>query len=110
MQPVLLFQLGPNPSSVDGQALGRGQSGNLGVNGTLHLVNQSYPFTVQFSDSTNGASSASSSDQKKRKGTGEEESQQKALDCKGKKVQPKRNIQDFFGSSPAKVPVNKFLH
>uniref|UniRef100_A0AAR2LUE8 PNK FHA domain-containing protein n=1 Tax=Pygocentrus nattereri TaxID=42514 RepID=A0AAR2LUE8_PYGNA len=48
-QEILVTQLGPNPSSINGQALGRGQSGSLTVNGTLHLVNQSYPFTVQFS-------------------------------------------------------------
>uniref|UniRef100_A0A4W4HJQ6 PNK FHA domain-containing protein n=1 Tax=Electrophorus electricus TaxID=8005 RepID=A0A4W4HJQ6_ELEEL len=42
-------QLGPNPSSVNGQTLRRGQSGRLTLNGTLFVVNESYPFTVQFS-------------------------------------------------------------
>ncbi|KAB5550044.1 hypothetical protein PHYPO_G00049130 [Pangasianodon hypophthalmus] len=98
-QEILVTQLGPNPSSVDGQALGRGQSGRLSVNSTLYLVNQSYPFTVQFSD---GASSASSSHQRKEKGADDKESKQKASDSKDKKVQSKRNIQDFFVASPKK--------
>ncbi|KAI5098680.1 bifunctional polynucleotide phosphatase/kinase isoform X1, partial [Silurus meridionalis] len=90
-QEVLVTQLGPNPSSLDGQALGRGQSGHLRVNATLHLVNQCYPFIVQFL-----GSSSSSSPEKKGTGT---ESKQKTLD---KRVQPKRNIQDFFVTSPKK--------
>ncbi|XP_017347083.1 bifunctional polynucleotide phosphatase/kinase isoform X2 [Ictalurus punctatus] len=99
-QEILVTQLGPNPSSVDGQALGRGQSGRLSVTSTLYLVNQSYPFTVQFSGSANGASSASR--QSKGKQADDKESKQKVLDGNDKKVQPKRNIQDFFVSSPKK--------
>ncbi|XP_060799222.1 bifunctional polynucleotide phosphatase/kinase [Neoarius graeffei] len=98
-QEILVTQLGPNPSSVDGQVLGRGQSGRLRVNSMLYLVNQSYPFTVQFSGSANGASSASSSDQTKGKGADDKESKR---DSKDKKAQPKRKIQDFFASSPKK--------
>ncbi|MCJ8739754.1 hypothetical protein PDJAM_G00050750 [Pangasius djambal] len=98
-QEILVTQLGPNPSSVDGQALGRGQSGRLSVNSTLYLVNQSYPFTVQFS---NGASSASPPHQREEKGAADQESKQKASDSNDKKVQPKRNIQDFFVASPKK--------
>lgn len=90
---------------MDGQALGRGQSERLSVKGTLHLVNQSYPFTVQFS----GASSASSSHQRKGKETDDRESQQKSLDKNDKKVQPKRNIKDFFVSSPKKVSMHDFF-
>ncbi|XP_053362829.1 bifunctional polynucleotide phosphatase/kinase [Clarias gariepinus] len=101
-QEVLVTQLGPNPSSVDGQDLGRGESGHLSTNGTLCLVNQSYPFTVQFSGSANGAASTSSSHQTKGKRADDKESKQKASDSNSKKVQPKRNIQDFFISSPKK--------
>lgn len=99
MTPIFLFtiQLGPNPSSVDGQALGRGQSGHLSVNNTLYLVNQSYPFTVQFSGSA---------DKKTGKGTDDKERTEKALDSNVMKVQQKRNIQDFFVSSPKKVTMN----
>ncbi|KAF4085829.1 hypothetical protein AMELA_G00099560 [Ameiurus melas] len=99
-QEILVTQLGPNPSSVDGQALGRSQSGRLSVTSTLYLVNQSYPFTVQFSGSANGASSASP--QRKGKEADDMESKQKVFDSNDKKVQPKRNIQDFFVSSPKK--------
>uniref|UniRef100_A0A671SDB9 Bifunctional polynucleotide phosphatase/kinase-like n=1 Tax=Sinocyclocheilus anshuiensis TaxID=1608454 RepID=A0A671SDB9_9TELE len=47
-QEVLVTQLGPNPSSLDGQCLGRGASGCLATGCTLYLVNQSHPFTVEF--------------------------------------------------------------
>uniref|UniRef100_A0A671SBN5 Bifunctional polynucleotide phosphatase/kinase-like n=1 Tax=Sinocyclocheilus anshuiensis TaxID=1608454 RepID=A0A671SBN5_9TELE len=46
-QEVLVTQLGPNPSSLDGQCLGRGASGCLATGCTLYLVNQSHPFTVE---------------------------------------------------------------
>ncbi|GAA6075327.1 bifunctional polynucleotide phosphatase/kinase isoform X1, partial [Tachysurus ichikawai] len=92
-QEVLVTQLGPNPSSVDGQVLGRGQSAHLSVNSTLYLVNQSYPFTVQFSGSA---------DRKTGKGSDDNASTQKVSDGNVTKVHPKRNIQDFFVSSPKK--------
>uniref|UniRef100_A0AAX7T0T6 PNK FHA domain-containing protein n=1 Tax=Astatotilapia calliptera TaxID=8154 RepID=A0AAX7T0T6_ASTCA len=51
-------QLGPNPSSLDGEKLGRGQSGKLSHGGTLYLVNQSHPFTLNYSLSSNGITSS----------------------------------------------------
>uniref|UniRef100_A0A8C9WDR4 Polynucleotide kinase 3'-phosphatase n=1 Tax=Scleropages formosus TaxID=113540 RepID=A0A8C9WDR4_SCLFO len=54
---VLVTQLGANPSFLGDRALGRGQSGRLTEGSTLYLVNQKYPFTVQFSGDSNGASS-----------------------------------------------------
>ncbi|XP_027011334.2 bifunctional polynucleotide phosphatase/kinase isoform X1 [Tachysurus fulvidraco] len=92
-QEVLVTQLGPNPCSVDGQVLGRGQSAHLSVNSTLYLVNQSHPFTVRFSGSA---------DRKTGKGPDDNKSTQKASDGNVTKVHPKRNIQDFFVSSPKK--------
>uniref|UniRef100_A0A673KUD3 Bifunctional polynucleotide phosphatase/kinase-like n=1 Tax=Sinocyclocheilus rhinocerous TaxID=307959 RepID=A0A673KUD3_9TELE len=65
-QEVLVTQLGPNPSSLDGQCLGRGESGCLTAGCTLHLVNQSHPFTVEFVGNSN---EKSSSPQKKGKAT-----------------------------------------
>uniref|UniRef100_A0A4W5PZV0 Polynucleotide kinase 3'-phosphatase n=1 Tax=Hucho hucho TaxID=62062 RepID=A0A4W5PZV0_9TELE len=41
---VLVTQLGPNPSSLGSESLGRGQSGRLTHDSTLYLVNQSHPF------------------------------------------------------------------
>lgn len=79
---------------MDGQVLGRGQSAHLSVNSTLYLVNQSYPFTVQFSGSA---------DRKTGKGSDDNASTQKVSDGNVTKVHPKRNIQDFFVSSPKKV-------
>uniref|UniRef100_A0AAY4CBL7 PNK FHA domain-containing protein n=1 Tax=Denticeps clupeoides TaxID=299321 RepID=A0AAY4CBL7_9TELE len=59
-QEVIVTQLGANPSSLDAEALGRGQSGILTESGTLHLVNQSYPFTVHFTGRPAGTPSAAS--------------------------------------------------
>ncbi|KAL7848541.1 hypothetical protein SRHO_G00201640 [Serrasalmus rhombeus] len=98
---ILVTQLGPNPSSINGQALGRGQSGSLTVNGTLHLVNQSYPFTVQFSGTANGASSDSFC-QGKEKGRRDEGGHKQKASGKTEKAEAKRSIQDFFASSPKK--------
>uniref|UniRef100_A0A8C7I1Y9 Polynucleotide kinase 3'-phosphatase n=1 Tax=Oncorhynchus kisutch TaxID=8019 RepID=A0A8C7I1Y9_ONCKI len=98
------FQLGPNPSSLGSESLGRGQSGRLTHDRTLYLVNQSHPFRVQFSASNE---TSSSSAQK-----GKVVERLKALDKtkggkndRGREVQstvPKRSIQDFFASSPKK--------
>uniref|UniRef100_A0A8C7W4L6 PNK FHA domain-containing protein n=1 Tax=Oncorhynchus mykiss TaxID=8022 RepID=A0A8C7W4L6_ONCMY len=102
---VLVTQLGPNPSSLGSESLGRGQSGRLTHDSTLYLVNQSHPFRVQFSASNE---TSSSSAQK-----GKVVERLKALDKtkggkndRGREVQstvPKRSIQDFFASSPKKA-------
>uniref|UniRef100_A0A3Q4G664 Polynucleotide kinase 3'-phosphatase n=1 Tax=Neolamprologus brichardi TaxID=32507 RepID=A0A3Q4G664_NEOBR len=55
---VYIRSLGPNPSSLDGEKLGRGQSGKLSHGGTLYLVNQSHPFTLNYSLSSNGITSS----------------------------------------------------
>ncbi|KAI4871508.1 hypothetical protein NFI96_029131 [Prochilodus magdalenae] len=101
-QVVLVTQLGPNPSSINGQALARGQSENLTVNGTLHLVNQSYPFTVQFTGTAKGASSDSLHQGKEKGGRDEREQKQRPSNRTAEKAATKRSIQDFFASSPKK--------
>uniref|UniRef100_A0A671SBQ5 Bifunctional polynucleotide phosphatase/kinase-like n=1 Tax=Sinocyclocheilus anshuiensis TaxID=1608454 RepID=A0A671SBQ5_9TELE len=73
-QEVLVTQLGPNPSSLDGQCLGRGASGCLATGCTLYLVNQSHPFTVEFAGNSN---EKSSSPQKKGKAADESRDRQK---------------------------------
>ncbi|XP_072557824.1 bifunctional polynucleotide phosphatase/kinase isoform X2 [Paramormyrops kingsleyae] len=90
-QSVIVTQLGPNPSSLDAHALGRGKSGCLTKGVTLYLVNQSYPFTVRFSGSPSGSSSPVTPKGK----------------VKMSKQQPhregqKRSIRDFFSPSPKK--------
>lgn len=95
----LITQLGPNPSSLNHQALGRGQSGILAEDGTLYLVNQIHPFTIHFTTSSNGT--ASSSAQKRNSDVRKRETEEK-------KTAPKRNIQDFFTTSPKKVPFKCF--
>uniref|UniRef100_A0A8C9VMC5 Polynucleotide kinase 3'-phosphatase n=1 Tax=Scleropages formosus TaxID=113540 RepID=A0A8C9VMC5_SCLFO len=92
---VLVTQLGANPSFLGDRALGRGQSGRLTEGSTLYLVNQKYPFTVQFSGDSNGASSPTlpKANEIDPKETKKEEQREK----------PKRSIQDFFPASPKKV-------
>uniref|UniRef100_UPI0037E83D1F bifunctional polynucleotide phosphatase/kinase n=1 Tax=Semicossyphus pulcher TaxID=241346 RepID=UPI0037E83D1F len=98
---VVVTQLGPNPSSLDSEQLSRGQSGKLTDKGTLYLVNQSHPFKLHFSLSSNGA--ASSAAQKGLKATdktkgGRNEREQEAQSSPN----PKRSIKDFFSTSPMK--------
>ncbi|KAG7223069.1 hypothetical protein INR49_015828, partial [Caranx melampygus] len=75
-QDVVFTQLGPNPSFLDGEKLGRGQSGKLTHGGTLYLVNQSHPFKLHYSLSSNGTASNSAqrglkaSTRRKEEGTG----------------------------------------
>ncbi|XP_016101307.1 bifunctional polynucleotide phosphatase/kinase [Sinocyclocheilus grahami] len=96
-QEVLVTQLGPNPSSLDGQCLGRGEPGCLTAGCTLYLVNQSHPFTVKFVGNSN---EKSSSPQKKGKAANESRDGQKSSnDGSG----PKRSIQDYFSKSPKKA-------
>ncbi|XP_076138486.1 bifunctional polynucleotide phosphatase/kinase [Alosa pseudoharengus] len=89
---VLVTQLGPNPSSLNHESLGRGQTGILSEDGTLYLVNQSHPFTVHFTENSNGNTSSSAQKRKTEERIGTDE----------KKTAPKRNIQDFFTTSPKK--------
>lgn len=97
-QEVLVTQLGPNPSSLDGQCLGRGESGCLTSGQTLYLVNQSHPFTLEFAGNSVGMSS---SPQKKEKSTNESRQRQKS--SKESSGGPKRNIHDYFSKSPKKA-------
>ncbi|XP_005173439.1 bifunctional polynucleotide phosphatase/kinase isoform X1 [Danio rerio] len=98
-QEVLVTQLGPNPSSLDGQCLGRGESGCLTTGQTLYLVNESYPFTVEFA--FHCGIQLSSSPQKKEKITNESKQRQKS--SKESSGSLKRNIHDYFSKSPKKA-------
>lgn len=97
-----LPQLGPNPTFLDGEQLGRGQSGKLTHGGTLYLVNQNHPFKLHYSLNTNGA--ATSTTQKGLKATDKTKG---GRNLNGKETpsspNPKRSIKDFFSTSPMKV-------
>ncbi|XP_026873360.2 bifunctional polynucleotide phosphatase/kinase isoform X1 [Electrophorus electricus] len=97
---ILVTQLGPNPSSVNGQTLRRGQSGRLTLNGTLFVVNESYPFTVQFSGTEETSPSEPRQMGHKQGALDDRKHKRRALDGSAEVV-PKRSIQDFF-SSPKK--------
>ncbi|XP_056612979.1 bifunctional polynucleotide phosphatase/kinase [Triplophysa dalaica] len=98
-QDVLVTQLGANPSSIDGKYLGRGESACLTDGQTLFLVNQSHPFTVEFTDIAN----SNSHSPKKEKGTVIERSRDTDEIVKTGRSGPKKNIHDYFGKSPQKV-------
>ena len=93
-----LPQLGPNPSFLDGEKLGRSQSGKLTHGGTLFLVNQSHPFKLHYSVSSNGT--ASSAVQTGLKATDKTRGGRKEAQPSSN---PKRSIKDFFSTSPMKV-------
>ncbi|XP_060901621.1 bifunctional polynucleotide phosphatase/kinase [Labrus mixtus] len=100
-QDVVVTQLGPNPSSLDGEQLSRGQSGKLKHGGTLYLVNQNHPFKLHFALSSNGAASGAA--QKGLKTTGKTKGGKNETEKEGKSSpNPKRSIKDFFSTSPMK--------
>ncbi|XP_051963026.1 bifunctional polynucleotide phosphatase/kinase isoform X2 [Xyrauchen texanus] len=99
-QEVLVTQLGPNPCSVDGQSLGRGQSACLTSGCTLYLVDQSHPFTVEFSGISN--ENYSSPQKEKTKANESKDSQSSSKD-ETQKSSSKRNMKDYFASSPKKA-------
>ncbi|XP_026172097.1 bifunctional polynucleotide phosphatase/kinase [Mastacembelus armatus] len=100
-QDVVVTQLGPNPSFLDGEKLGRGQSGKLTRGGTLYLVNQDHPFKLHYSLSSGGAATSSgekglkATDKTKGRSNGKEPEAQSS-------PTPKRSIKDFFSTSPMK--------
>lgn len=100
-QDVVVTQLGPNPSYLDGEKLGRSQSGKLTHGGTLFLVDQNHPFKLHYSLSSNGTAASAAqkglkaTDKTKAGRTGREKEAQSSPN-------PKRSIKDFFSTSPTK--------
>ncbi|KAM6932659.1 bifunctional polynucleotide phosphatase/kinase [Lycodopsis pacificus] len=94
-QDVVVTQLGPNPSFLDGEKLGRSQSGKLTHGGTLFLVNQSHPFKLHYSPSSNGTP------QKGLKATDKTKGGRNGKEAQSSPI-PKRSLKDFFSTSPMK--------
>ncbi|KAM4567163.1 bifunctional polynucleotide phosphatase/kinase isoform 2-T2 [Odontesthes bonariensis] len=105
-QDVVVSQLGPNPSFLGSERLGRSQSGKLTHGGTLYLVNQSHPFTLNFSLSSNGTASSMA-----KRGLKATDKTKAGKNGKEKEAQasptPKRSIKDFFATSPTKLSKRK---
>ncbi|XP_044209961.1 bifunctional polynucleotide phosphatase/kinase isoform X1 [Thunnus albacares] len=98
---AVVTQLGPNPSFLDGEKLGRGQSGKLAHGGTLYLVNQNHPLKLHYSLSSNGT--ASSPAQRGLKATDKTKGRRNGKEKEGQwSPTPKRSIKDFFSASPKK--------
>lgn len=93
---VVITQLGPNPSFLDGQKLSRGQSGKLTHGGVLFLVNQSHPFKLHYSLSSNGTASGATHTGLKAK------DKTKGGKVKKESQQPNRSLKDYFSTSPMK--------
>eukprot|EP00066_Takifugu_rubripes_P005010 XP_003968787.1 PREDICTED: bifunctional polynucleotide phosphatase/kinase-like [Takifugu rubripes] len=101
-QDIVVTQLGPNPTFLDGVPLGQGLSGTLTDGGTLYLVNQNHPFKLCFDlNSNRTATSAVKKGEKAKDKTqgGSKETQVSA--------NPKRSIKDFFSTSPMKSSKRK---
>ncbi|XP_072249061.1 bifunctional polynucleotide phosphatase/kinase [Leuresthes tenuis] len=103
-QDVVVTGLGPNPSFLGSQRLGRGQSGKLTHGGTLYLVNQSHPFTLNFSQSSNGT--AASMAKRGLKATDKTKTGKNGKEAQASPT-PKRSIKDFFPTSPTKSSKRK---
>ncbi|XP_056139072.1 bifunctional polynucleotide phosphatase/kinase isoform X1 [Lampris incognitus] len=101
-QNVHVTQLGPNPSSLGCERLGRGQSGTLTQGETLYLVNESHALKLHYSLSPNRTASGVSekvpkaTDRMKVGRIGKEKEKQSSPG-------PKRSIKDFFPASPMKL-------
>lgn len=100
---AIFLQLGPNPSFLNGDKLGRGQSGKLTHGGTLYLVNQRHPFTLDVS-----LSSACSMTQRNLKVSDKTKGGRNRMEAESS-PSPKRSIKDFFSVSPSKVKHHFFL-
>ncbi|XP_027900878.1 bifunctional polynucleotide phosphatase/kinase isoform X1 [Xiphophorus couchianus] len=96
-QDVVVTQLGPNPSFLNREKLGRGQSGKLTHGGTLYLVNQSHPFTLDVF-----LSSACSMTQRNLKISDKTKGGRNRTEAESS-PSPKRSIKDFFSVSPSKA-------
>lgn len=94
---VVITQLGPNPSFLDHERLSRGQSGKLTHGGVLYLVNQSHPFKLYYSLSSNGTTAGATHTGLKAK-----DKTRGAIETEAHSPQPKRSIKDFFSTSPMK--------
>ncbi|XP_075956014.1 bifunctional polynucleotide phosphatase/kinase isoform X1 [Anarhichas minor] len=94
-QDVVVTQLGPNPSFLDSEKLGRSQSGKLTHGGTLFLVNQSHPFKLHYSSSSNETA------QKGLKATDKTKGGRNGKEAQSSPI-PKRSLKDFFSTSPMK--------
>ncbi|XP_029301613.1 bifunctional polynucleotide phosphatase/kinase [Cottoperca gobio] len=100
-QDVVVTQLGANPSFLDGEKLCRNQSGKLTHGGTLFLVDQSHPFKLHCSVSSNGT--AAKDAQKGLKATDKTKGGRNERDKEAQSSSVvKRSIKDFFTTSPMK--------
>ncbi|XP_061682454.1 bifunctional polynucleotide phosphatase/kinase [Syngnathoides biaculeatus] len=99
-QYVVVTQLGPNPSFLEGEKLGRAQSGKLNHGGTLYLVNQQYPFKVCFTSSS--ANAAPTMVHGGLKDTNNSKGGKNGKEKGSPWSPPKRSMKDFFPTSPMK--------
>ncbi|XP_034023778.1 bifunctional polynucleotide phosphatase/kinase [Thalassophryne amazonica] len=99
-QDVLVTQLGPNPSFLDGEKLGRGQSGKLRHGSVLYLVNQNHAFKVLYSLSSNGKDTSIAQEGKKVQDKTKDTSKSRSTELSS--PSRKCTIKDFFPSSPMK--------
>ncbi|TWW76697.1 bifunctional polynucleotide phosphatase/kinase [Takifugu flavidus] len=101
-QDVVVTQLGPNPTFLDGVPLGQGLSGTLTDGGTLYLVNQNHPFKLCFDLNSNRTATSTVKKGEKAKDKTQGGSKETQVSAN-----PKRSIKDFFSTSPMKSSKRK---
>ncbi|XP_035992905.1 aprataxin isoform X1 [Fundulus heteroclitus] len=74
---VKVKQLGLNPTSVDSVVVGKGNEVRIKPGQTLHVVNQLYPYTIQFREDLTGHNNSSSSSKRPREQTSEDRDSQR---------------------------------
>uniref|UniRef100_H2RV47 Polynucleotide kinase 3'-phosphatase n=1 Tax=Takifugu rubripes TaxID=31033 RepID=H2RV47_TAKRU len=101
-QDIVVTQLGPNPTFLDGVPLGQGLSGTLTDGGTLYLVNQNHPFKLCFDLNSNRTATSTVKKGEKAKDKTQGGSKETQVSAN-----PKRSIKDLFSTSPMKSSKRK---
>lgn len=96
--PIFIPKLGLNPTSVDSVVVGKDSEVKIKPGQRLHIVNQLYPYTVQFKEDPTGSQSGT---KRQRESTSEDrESQRDAQSMKADKQTERISVSVSHADSP----------
>ncbi|KAK5926736.1 hypothetical protein CgunFtcFv8_022283 [Champsocephalus gunnari] len=94
---VKVKQLGLNPTSIDSVVVGKDSEVKMKAGQKLHIVNQLYPYTVQFKEDTTGGHGGNK--RPREMASEERESHREALSVKAAKQTEKTSVPDSLGEN-----------
>ncbi|XP_033976301.1 aprataxin isoform X1 [Trematomus bernacchii] len=94
---VKVKQLGLNPTSIDSVVVGKDSEVKMKAGQKLHIVNQLYPYTVQFKEDTTGLLGGNK--RPRELASEERESHREALSVKAAKQTEKTSVPDSLGEN-----------